>query len=80
MCHITDKYLDKLTDENKPEGREAADINSTAKGMSYRESYLLSLRDEFFMETVDYWILLLSNGSGLRFLDLWDMGHEGNLF
>jgi len=65
MAHILEKYFDKLADGREPErmpgGRTSA-----------RESYLVSLRNEFLAGSVDYWMKILSGDNALRFLEMWE--------
>lgn len=65
MSHILDKYMDKLADGEDPERIHGKRTNT-------REDYLISLRDDFLLNSADYWIKLLSGDNALMFLELWE--------
>ncbi len=65
--HIKDKYMDKLGG-----GRAEKDTASIAGAVYNKEEYLARLRDEFFGQTLDYWINILSRDAALKFLIMWE--------
>jgi len=65
MSHILDKYMDKMPDSPSPEMMPGGRTNA-------RENYLTSLRDEFLLSSVDYWIKIISGDNALMFLEMWE--------